>query len=66
MKEMKASGFLNLKDMQITMNGIQTNTSGKIEASNEGATIKLTTLAGKESIKIEGNVKDYSNHLILP
>lgn len=59
MKEMKASGFLNLKDMQITMNGIQTNTSGKIEANNEGAAIKLTTLVGKESIKIEGNVKDY-------
>jgi len=59
MKEMKASGFLNLKDMQITMNGIQTNTSGKIEANNEGATIKLTTLVGKESIKIEGDVKNY-------
>lgn len=59
MKEMKASGFLNLKDMQITMNGIQTNTSGKIEANNEGAAIRLTTLVGKESIKIEGNVKDY-------
>lgn len=59
MKEMKASGLLNLKNMQITMNGIQTNTSGKIEANNEGVSIKLTTLAGKESIKIEGNVKDY-------
>ncbi|HXX81920.1 MAG TPA: AsmA family protein [Thermodesulfovibrionales bacterium] len=59
MKEMKASGFLNLKNMQATLNGIQTNTSGKIEASNEEASIKLTTLAGKESIKIEGNVKDY-------
>ena len=59
MKEMKASGSLNLKSMQVTVNGIQTNTSGKIEANNEGATINLTTLMGKESIKITGSVKDY-------
>ncbi|HXX54012.1 MAG TPA: AsmA family protein, partial [Thermodesulfovibrionales bacterium] len=58
-KKMKASGFLNLKSLQITLNGMQTLTSGKIEANNEEASISLTTLSGKESIKIAGNVKNY-------
>lgn len=61
MKEMKASGNLNLKSMQITLNGIQTNTSGKIEVDKEAASLNLTTLVGKESIKIAGSVKDYLN-----
>ena len=61
MKEMKASGYLNLRNMQITVNGIQTNTSGKIEVDKEAASVNLTTLVDKENIKIAGSVKDYLN-----
>jgi AsmA protein len=61
MKEMKPSGSLNLKNMQITLNGIQTSTSGKIEVDKEAASLNLTTLVDKESVKIAGTAKDYLN-----
>lgn len=59
LKDMTVSGSVDLKELKAMVNGIQTNTSGRIEMTREAVQIDLNTALGKDSFKLSGTVKDY-------
>ncbi|HXX56453.1 MAG TPA: AsmA family protein [Thermodesulfovibrionales bacterium] len=59
LKEITATGDLNLKELHAVLNGVSSTTSGKVAVKQEEIGINLSTRIGNDTITLSGKVRDY-------